>query len=154
MTKEIPARQKIFCPIRREWVTSLPEELVRQRVLTYMIEKLGFPSSLITVETPLKQLPHLSTNDLLSIPDRRVDIICFTNGPSGVHPLLLIECKAIKLTPRVVSQVIGYNEFVKSHLIAIFNETEMRVGYYDKEKKEYLFIDYLPSYQELVRKLC
>ncbi|MEI8365253.1 MAG: type I restriction enzyme HsdR N-terminal domain-containing protein [Parachlamydiaceae bacterium] len=142
---------QIFCTIRKDWVAALPEELVRQRVLSYMIENKGFPSSLIAVEIPLRQLPHLTPKDVSLVPDRRADIICFANGTSGLYPLLLVECKAIKLSSRVVSQVVGYNHFVRSRFVAIINQTELRVGWYDEVKGEYLFINHLPEYGDLLK---
>ncbi len=136
----------------------MPEEIVRQRLLLHMIDQKGFPASLVAVEQLLGQLPHLSTVDPRRVPKRRADIICFANrnhllSSSVLHPLLLVECKAIKLAPAVMSQVVGYNHFVGSSFIAVVNQDEIRTGWYDREKKDYMFVDYLPSYLELLKSL-
>jgi len=145
--------KSLYCLIREEWVAALPEEYVRQRVLNHMVNDCGFPKSLLAVEKPLRQLSHLSAAEQTLVPDRRADIICFakderiTNG--GIFPLLLVECKAVKLTSRVVDQVVGYNHFIRARYVMIVNQTELQMGWYDVEKKEYVFIDYLPNYKEL-----
>lgn len=146
----------IYCPIRKEWVAALPEEHVRQRMLLHMINDCGFPLSLIAVETSLKQLPHLAATDLHQIPNRRADIICFAkqqNSVGGLYPLLTVECKAVKLTPKVINQVVGYNYFVKASFVVIVNQTEIRTGWYDKSHETYTFVNYLPSYRDLMASL-
>lgn len=134
-------------------MASLPEELIRQRLLRHMLEDKGFPASLIAVEKALKQMPHLSGVNPLYIPSRRADIICYGKGihpEYDLYPLLLIECKAVKLTPRVINQVAGYNQFVKAFFIAIVNDHEIQTGWFDSKKKEYVFVKTLPSYQDLM----
>lgn len=141
----------VFCVIRKEWVAALPEEIVRQRVLSYMIDHKGFPASLVAVEQCLRRLPHLSSRDRHRVPNRRADIICFAmRQAAALRPLIIIECKSIKLVPSVVNQVVGYNHFVGSRFIAIVNQDEIRTGWYDVDKRDYVFIDHLPSYHDLV----
>lgn len=149
--------ESLFCCIRKETVAALPEEYVRQRLLQHMLEDKGFPPALIAVEKSLRHLPHLSVIDRRHVPDRRADIICFsqglTNGSHALHPLVTVECKAVKLTPKVISQVVGYNHFVKASFIVVVNQTELRTGWYDQQTKEYAFVNYLPSYEELTRSI-
>ncbi len=141
--------EQLYCPIRKEWVTALPEECVRQRILSHMIEEKGFPASLIVVEKAIRQLPHL-LNDNRRIPDRRVDVACFAKGATGLYPLLAIECKAVPLTERVIHQVTGYNHYIGASFIAIVNEHELKTGWYDSVKSAYVFVDFLPGYHELL----
>jgi hypothetical protein len=143
--------QQVHCQIRREWVAASPEELVRQRLLHSMIHELGFPSSLIVVEKAIQQLPHLAATNPKNIPDRRIDIMCYA---SGVQPLLVVECKAVALTWRVISQVLGYNQVIRSPFVSIANETEVRTGWFDQNQQRWVFIEHLPSYQELSRGLA
>jgi hypothetical protein len=144
--------EQMFCPIRKAWVTALPEEKVRQRILSHMIKEKGFPSALIAVEQHLRYLPHLSHLDLSQVPNRRADIVCFAKGlKATLHPLLIVECKAIKLVPSVMNQVVGYNHFVQSYFIAIVNHEEIRTGWYDVAKKDYAFVNFLPSYSDLMQ---
>jgi hypothetical protein len=143
----------LYCSIRKEFVTSLPEELVRQRLLQHMLNDKGFPESLIVVEKALKQMPHLSGVNLMHIPDRRADVICYGKGihlACDLYPLLLVECKAVKLTRRVINQVAGYNQFVKACFIAIVNDIEIQTGWFDTKQGQYTFIQGLPSYKDLL----
>lgn len=138
----------IYCPIRESWVSDLPEERVRQRLLSLMMQELGYPKALIAVEKSLAQLPHLRSKPG-PFPDRRADILCFAKGKEGLVPALLIECKAIPLTDKVINQVLGYNLHVLARYVAVANEAEVRTGWYDPAAKGYHFVPRLPSYQEL-----
>lgn len=143
---------KIFCQTRKTLVASLPEEIVRQKLLFHLINNLHFPESLIVLEKALCQMPHLTLSPL-KIPDRRADIVCYAKGihkDHDLYPLLIIECKAVKLTARVVNQVVGYNRYVKANFIAIANESDIQFGCYDPIKKDYSFLSFIPTYQELL----
>jgi hypothetical protein len=147
--------QQIYCHLRKMWVAALPEELVRQRLISHMVNHLNFPQSYLVLEKELRQMPHLE-GDLRQFPDRRADLICFAKDihpKYALYPLLLIECKAVKLTSKVVDQVVGYNHFLQACFIAIVNADEIRTGWYDREKKEYTFINSLPNYATLVAML-
>lgn len=84
------------------------------------------------------------------IPLRRTDILCYAPSKETLHPLLLVECKAIKLTSRMVNQVIGYNYYLKARFLALVNDQEIRFGWFDSQKKEYTFINFIPRYQDLI----
>lgn len=143
---------QIYCHIRKIWVAALPEELVRQRLVSHMIHNLGFPPSYLVLEKELRQMPHL-IQDQRQFPDRRADLICFGKDIHHKHtlyPLLLVECKAIKLTSKVFDQVVGYNHFLQAYFIAIVNEHEIKTGWYDQKKKEYVFVNNLPDYMTLL----
>lgn len=142
---------KLTCPIRKTEVSSLPEEQVRDRLINHMIQNLGFPPSGLVIEKGLSQMPHLDL-DGVKIPKRRADIVCFAKGIhpiSDLFPLLLIECKAVKITANMVNQVAGYNHFLKAYFIALVNQDEIRTGWFNEEEGKYTFIPYLPSYEDL-----
>jgi Type I restriction enzyme R protein N terminus (HSDR_N) len=146
-------QKQLYCPIRKEWVAELPEEIVRQSVLQRMMHHLGFPPSLIAVEKALRHMPHIVSKDLKNVPDRRADVVCFGKGihlSFDLYPLLVVECKAIPLTPKVIHQVAGYNHFIKAYFIAIANQTEILTGWRDQRKQNYTFIHYLPTYANLI----
>jgi hypothetical protein len=138
----------LFCPIRKAAVNSSPEEKVRVGLLHYLIGPLGFPASGIVLEKQLRHMPHLKTS-AHTFPDRRADIVCFANGEEGLYPLLLIECKAVKLTPKMFHQVLGYNHFLQARYVCLINEDEVQTGWFDPEKREYVFVNSLPSFTEI-----
>ena len=146
-------RQKVQCLIRRNLVADTPEERVRQHLLQWMIDSLGYPRGHLAVEQALKDLPHLSSKSSLDIPSRRADVLCYAKGDFFLKPLLLVECKATLLTPAVIRQVAGYNRFVGSSFVAIANATEVRTGWLDAATGQYVFQTGLPRYATLVERL-
>lgn len=97
-------------------------------------------------------MPHLQLASQ-EIPDRRADIICFAKDihPNhSLYPLLLIECKSVKLNDKVKGQVIGYNRFLQSYFLGIVNQTEMMTGWYNRTTGEYQFVSGLPSFNQLL----
>lgn len=134
----------IYCPVRKRWVVALPEELVRQKTIHLLINELGYPLSGIVVEKGLRQMPHLALSPL-KLPSRRADVLCFNQG----HPLLLIECKAVPIVPKMVRQLIGYNWYLQAPYIALINAEEVRFGWYDKAMNDFQFISRIPPFQEL-----
>lgn len=96
----------------------LPEERVRQRLYRHLVEELGYPPSLIALEVELKDLPHLFG---VPVPKRRLDLLCLEKV--SMRPLLLVECKAVKLTQKALDQLLGYNYFVEARYLALVNET-------------------------------
>ncbi len=122
---------------------------MRQGVIALMTQKLGYPINLIAVEKSLQQLPHLEKNHRL--PLRRADVLCFAKSADSLYPLLLIECKAVKLNAKVINQVVGYNHFVKARYVAVVNADEVLTGWRDSKTKSYRFIKGLPPYSELIQ---
>lgn len=140
----------MYCPIRKEWVKALPEEIVRQKFIRYMIQQ-GYPTSAIAVEKELRQMPHLSLSP--EIPDRRIDIICFAKDihpDHSLYPLIVVECKAVPLTKKVINQVMGYNHYLKAYYFVVVNEEHLQLNWYDSAANQYRFSSQLPSYQELI----
>src|SRR5688572_15768106 len=107
-----------------------------------MIEKQGYPPENLAIEKGLHQMPHLSAPSR-QIPERRADIVCFSKNihPSySLYPLLLIECKAIRLSSKAKNQIIGYNHHLKAYFVSIANQHEIQTGWYDLSSKQYRFI--------------
>ncbi len=141
-------RSQCLCHIRRIWVAATPEEQVRQQLLQWMIESLGYPRGYLTVEQSLKELPHL-THSPLNIPARRADILCYAKDTSLFKPLLLVECKAVPLTDTMVRQVVGYNQFVQATYVVLANAQEVRTGFLNASTGQYEFVSGLPQYEKI-----
>lgn len=141
----------LICPIRNKQVSLLPEEQVRVHLLSYLLS-LGFPKSCIAIEKELSKMPHLK-GAKHPLPKRRADIICYAKDvhpTEPFYPLLLIECKAVKLTARMRNQVEGYNHFLKAHYIALVNAEEVQFGWFDHLKAEYQWINRFVGYNDLI----
>lgn len=143
--------KELFDPIRKIWVPALPEEVVRQNLLLRLIEELKFPKNLIAVEKEIAAMPHILSAHIEN--DRRADIICYAKNIHPGHtlyPLLLIECKAEKISEKVLQQALGYNQFVQAFFVCIASKESVRTFWHDKKKKEYVSCEFIPKYQELL----
>lgn len=152
MPEQQQTPNQIHCLVRKEWVAATPEEVVRQNLISRMCGQLGFLPGGLSLEKSLDQIPHVA-HQIHRPPLRRADIIYFAKGIHphyDLYPLLLIECKAIKLSPKVINQVTGYNHYLQAYFVCIANQTEVRTGWYDPQTKDYRFVDRLPSYKELM----
>lgn len=144
----------LFDPIRNCFVPALPEEKIRQRLISFMIGPLGFPKSYLSVEKDIKSLPHMENREFISN-KRRIDLLCFANGIHSeyeLYPLVIIECKAIPLSEQVVAQVLGYNHYVQAPFCAIVNAFEIKTFWKDRGTDKIQIVNFLPSYKELVEK--
>lgn len=127
-----------------------PEEEVRQQLVDFMITKLGYPSTLLLLEKGLNQLPHIQSQ---SLPNKRFDIIAMganVHPDYPLYPLLLIECKAERLTQNTKHQVLGYNHYVKANVIAI--ASQQGCYFCDPAQSIDQWHKGLPSYQQLIER--
>lgn len=141
----------LFCSLRKTWVAALPEEKVRQELIHKMTQCLGYPLGSLILEKSLDQLPHLQAHP--SLPKRRADLIVLARDLHPQHPfypLLLVECKAVPLTSKVLRQLIGYNQFVGAPFIAAVNQTQTYFGWYQPEKKDFIFQNGFIPYEALM----
>jgi len=101
---------RIFDPIRRRYVLLTPEEWVRQHMISFMVKELGYPVSLIRIESGLK------VNRLI----KRTDIIVYSRA--GI-PWMLVECKAPEVTLRADAfhQAALYNRTLGARFVAVTN---------------------------------
>jgi len=134
--------KKVYDPIRKKWMIASPEEKVRQKILDLLINQLGYPSHGIAIEKNLSELPHLQEK---KVPIRRLDILCYEGKTFA--PLLLIECKAIPLQEKMLTQIMGYNAFIKAPLICLANEQTFLLGW--ENPKARMTFDRLPPYKKL-----
>jgi hypothetical protein len=134
-------RNRIYDRLRQEWVAATPEELVRQELLGQLIDSRGYPKERIAIEVSLRSL-HSTTR---RPPARRLDILCFDEE---FQPLLLVECKAVALTPRVLAQVVGYNHWVGAPIVLVANADERRIK--TVQEQSFRPCTSLPAYGELL----
>lgn len=138
----------LYDPFRKMWVAATPEEIIRQKLLQFMVTHLGFPKQFLAIEKQLSELPHLK--GMSGLPKRRADILCFAKKlhPSfPLYPLLLVECKQKESGDKTVLQVLGYNHYVQAKYVAIAEEEEVKLIYPQK-------LSFLPKYTELLEHAC
>ena len=98
-------RQRKECyldPIREKLIYVTPEETVRQRMISYLINELNVPKEAIGVE---EHLSHYGINSKY-----RADIIVHGRNGRDDDPILIIECKApdVYLDEKTLNQVTNY----------------------------------------------
>ena len=103
-------KEQIFCEWRHRWVRLTPEEGIRQQLLHYMVEQLGYFSSLIAVEKAIT----------VGEVHKRCDAIVYD---SAMRPRMLIECKApsVALTQAALDQAIVYNRKLNVPYLMLHN---------------------------------
>jgi len=131
---------QIWDLVRQRFVALTPEEWVRQNLLAYLIDNLGYPKGLITTEQGIK----------VALLGKRCDLLLY--APSG-EALMLIECKrpTVSLTQSTHDQALRYNLTVGAKWIILTNglknvilqksKTENGIAFTQKQE--------IPHYQSL-----
>ncbi len=127
----------IFDAIRKIELKLTPEEWVRQHYLNYLTQHLKYPKSLINSEIGMNYYKR----------SKRVDIVVYS--PADGNPLILIECKApfVKISPRTLQQATVYAYKLKPHYMVLTNGI---MHQHFKIKDEFLLLDQLPGYEDLI----
>ena len=109
-TRVFNGKEQIFCEWRHRWVRLTPEERVRQQLLHFMVEQLGYPASLIAVETAIS----------VGEAKKRCDAVVYD---TRMQPQVLIECKAetVPLTQKTLDQALIYNRKLKVPYLILHN---------------------------------
>lgn len=128
-----PDGRRIFCHIRKRFLVSTPEELVRQLMIQYLVHEANYASGIISLEK------SISVNGL----SRRFDIAVYD---SQGNVSILIECKAptISLSQKTFDQVAAYNLEVKAPFLVITNGLHTYCAQIDFEERSYLMLSELP----------
>lgn len=131
-------KSTIFDPLRRKHVRLTPEEWVRQNLVQYLIQDLGFPVGLTAIETGFTHqgIQH------------RADMIVYDRGG---NPVLMAECKApdVKIKQDVFDQIARYNTSVQANYLVVTNGLTHYCYVLNREERTYRFLDQLPRYQDL-----
>ena len=132
-------------PVRRKLIYITPEETIRQKVISYLIDVLEVPAEVISVEA------HLSHYGVKS--KRRADIIIHGADDEGIlRPVAIVECKApgIILGEKAADQITDYCNSLGCDFAMMVNDCESFTYHYDETRDEYVQIEGLPKYTELL----
>ena len=110
LTQSATNQLLIWDGLRRKHVVLTPEEWVRQHVVHYLINHLGYPRGLLALERGLRYNQRHKRTDLLAL------------DPAG-QPLLLVECKApsVAIDAAVARQATTYNQTIGAPLLLLTN---------------------------------
>jgi len=132
-------------PLRKKLIYVTPEEVVRQKVVRYLVEVLHVPEQLITVED---KLSHYGIDS-----KRRADIIIsqYDEESNERFPLTIVECKApdVQIGESAVNQALDYAEALNAKYVMITNGNQM-VNFFWPLDGTVQEIETLPVYEEMV----
>lgn len=131
-------KEQVFCDWRKKWVRLTPEENVRQQVLHYLVEQLGYPASLIGVEVAIEVGAGVT---------KRCDAVVYT--PS-LQPLMLLEFKApeVTLTQTTLDQAAVYNTTIRAPYLVLANGRQTVVAHITPEN-QLTFLNTIPAWSQL-----
>lgn len=128
----------IYDVVRKKHIILTPEEWVRQHFAHYLIKELGYPKSLMKIESGLK----------FNKMSKRSDIVVYNQF---TNPHILVECKSdkIKISQQALEQVSVYNQTIMAPFIAITNGMNHYFFKIDFLKGSARQIETLPVYREI-----
>ena len=111
-TKIINSKEYLFDEIRKKWILTTPEEIVRQNCWKFLHFEKNYPRGLITIEKELK------INQI----KKRFDIVIHDNTGA---PNILIECKspAVKINDVTLQQILTYQREINAKLSKIDHQS-------------------------------
>ena len=135
-TKKVDGKTAIFDILRKKFIILTPEEIVRQHLIHFLINKLNYPKSLISVEDGLR----------FNKMSKRSDVVVY-DRKGGVF--MVIECKStkVKLTQQSMDQLSIYNQHYKASNLALTNGIELFVCQIDYDLKKVNFLKEFPLYK-------
>lgn len=126
---------EIFDTYRKKYLKLTPEEWVRQHLLHWLTDHLGYQSARLSVEKSLN----------LNGMNRRYDAVWF--DASGTKPLILIECKAthVEINQSVFDQAGRYNMVIDAPFMLLSNGITHLFAKINHQKGRYELLEQVPE---------
>ncbi len=137
-SKVIEGKTYIYDFLRKKYLHLTPEELVRQKLIRFLIEERNYPKALCRIEG------GLSIGEM----KKRTDVLFYnTMG----QPFLLIECKSFKvnLTQNTFDQLSSYNQKIRARYIGVSNGIEHHFCEVNYQTRELYYLQDIPAYQPI-----
>ncbi len=125
-------------PTRNVKLKLLPEELVRQLFLQYLMTHKKYSKNTIKTEFSIK----------LNTLEKRCDIVIFDKN---AIPQLIVECKStkIKISQDTLDQLAHYNIVLKVKYLIVTNGIETYCCKTDYVTNSFEFQNFIPNYEEI-----
>ena len=119
----------IYCPIRKKFVKKTPEEIIRQYIIKFLLEK-GFDKGLFRIEKEI-----FNINDY----KYRPDIVVYDNN---YEPYIIVECKSknVNIKENCIEQIANYNKFLKSRYLIVTNGDKIYCWKKNNDKYENILL--------------
>ncbi|WGH25561.1 MAG: type I restriction enzyme HsdR N-terminal domain-containing protein [Candidatus Shikimatogenerans bostrichidophilus] len=123
--------KKIFCIKRKKFYNFSYEELLRQKIILFLIFKKKYNLKNILIEKSIK----------IKKKKFRIDIIVLSKN----KPYIIIECKSPKkkINKKNIKQLLIYGNLIKTKYFFLTNKINNIIFY--KYKNNFTFINQLPS---------
>lgn len=125
---------KLFDPVRKKWLTLLPEEMVRQTLILYLTEEVQCSLSRMAVEKSIRIHDRIKRFDLVY-------------HDANMKPLLLVECKSpsVPLNEEALGQAVWYNYEIKAPYLLLSNGREAQWYQVDPVARSYTRLSEPPA---------
>lgn len=135
-----------YDPYREKLIPITPEEIIRQKVASWLEVKLGVPSDCMIIEQ------HLSHYGIES-KDRADIVIHNYDENSALAPIAVVECKAdtVYLSHKTLEQCFRYADLLGIDYALITNGQEILSYRYDKGLNKYIELETPPSFSDMVQ---
>jgi len=135
-TKLVKSKEYLFDELRKKWILSTPEELVRQKFWKYLNIEKKYPMSLIAIEKKI-EINGLS---------KRFDILIYD---SQGNPNIIVECKSpkVKIDQSTLDQALTYQNKIEANFIILTNWDKTYCIKIDLNLKKASYIKEIPVYQ-------
>ena len=131
---------KIYCPLKGKWLVTKPEERVRQKYITVLVNEYGY--SLDQMDQELKV-----TNSSRGQGNARADIVIWkskADKDAKKAAFIVVECKAENVKVRVEDYYQGFNYASWAHAEFFVTTNEKETKFFNVDPQ------YLPSTLEEV----
>jgi type I site-specific restriction endonuclease len=134
-TKVVKLKEYLFDELRKKWILSTPEELVRQQFWKYLNQVKKYPKSLIAIEKKIE------INGL----NKRFDLLVF--DVLG-KPNIIVECKSpkVKIDQNTLDQVLSYQNKLAANFIVLTNGKNTYCIKIDLELQKVSYIKEIPVF--------
>ena len=133
-------------PFRKRLILKTPEEVVRQKVLQYLLSCVKVPKELVQVEMLISKYEVESK--------RRADIIIekFDEKLKLLSPLAVVECKApdVMIGDDAVNQALDYADMLLAEYVFITNGETLIAAKFDATSNSYVDIQGIPLYEDML----
>ncbi|MFP3391784.1 type I restriction enzyme HsdR N-terminal domain-containing protein [Brevibacillus sp. SIMBA_040] len=131
-------------PIRNSLIVITPEEIVRQRMVSYLQDVLGAPKEMIKLEEPMTYFQKGAKG--------RADIIVYRKEEDELYSVILVECKSpdIELTDKVFEQAVKYDQLITADVLVLTNGKRAEWYAWHEEDEQYYLLTEIPTYLSLL----
>lgn len=131
-----------ICNVRKRLIHNIPEEIVRQSFINYLVTEKGYPIDRFEIEVPLSRT--------IKGKKGRADLLVYDYEG---RVLCLIECKRPNevITDNVFNQILRYNEILNAETLCIVAGNDI-LFYGFNDLGEFVLFSEIPSYKTLIEK--